>query len=147
MEIYFREDMAQISLSVADENGTYRPFGASDWFSCEGGNLENDDSHTRPGGMGFEVSLGGPSSRGDVTLTRPLDDVVVGWHKTLELRTQQDAPSQVTVKYLNRLKQAQAPTFTFAGTLKSAFLPDMDTGSGDAAMYSVVLSSDESLAA
>jgi hypothetical protein len=65
----------------------------------------------------------------------------------LELRVQQDAPSQVTVKYLNRLKQAQAPTFTFAGTLKSAFLPDMDTGSGDAAMYSVVLSSDESLAA
>jgi hypothetical protein len=132
MEIYFREDMAQISLSVADESGTYRPFGASDWFSCEGGNLENDDSHTRPGGMGFEVSLG---------------DVVVTWHKTLELRVQQDAPSQVTVKYLNRLKQAQAPTFTFAGTLKSAFLPDMDTGSGDAAMYSVVLSSDEGLAA
>jgi hypothetical protein len=148
MEIYFREDMAQISLSVADESGTYRPFGTSDWFSVEGGNLENDDSHTRPGGMGLEQSLGGPSSRGDVTLTRPLDDVVIGWHKTLEERVQQDAPSHVTVKYLNRLRSATFPgavTFTFAGTLKSAFLPDMDTGSGDAAMYSVVLSADEGL--
>jgi hypothetical protein len=145
MEIYFREDMAQISLSVADETGTYRPFGASDWFSFEGGNLENDDSHTRPGGMGLDVSLGGPSGRGDITLTRPTDDTVITWHKTLELRCQQDAPSQVTVKYLNRLKQAQGPAFTFAGTLKSAFLPDMDTGSGDAAMYSVILAADEAL--
>jgi hypothetical protein len=144
--MYFREDMAQISLSVANEGGGLVSFGAGDWYSFEGGNLENDDSHTRPGGMGLEVSLGGPSSRQDVTLTRPMSDVELGWHKTLELRCQQDAPSHVMVKFLNRLGASQGLGFTVAGTLKSAFLPDMDTGSSDAAMYSVIISCHEALA-
>lgn len=146
--MYFRQDMAQITLSVANENGTPVNFGIADWYSCEGGNLETDDSHTRAGGMGSEFSLGGPTSRGDITLTRPLDDIVVGWHKTLEKRVQQDAPSTVSVAYMNRLHSA-APgvdSFTFKGTLKSAFLPDMDTGSGDAAMYTVIVSCHEDLA-
>jgi hypothetical protein len=144
--MYFREDMAQITLSVANENGTLVSFGAGDWYSFEGGNVENDDSHTRPGGMGLEVSLGGPTSREDVTLTRPMSDVELGWHKTLELRCRQDAPSQVSLFMLNRLGTAQSPGFTIAGTLKSAFLPDMDTGSSDAAMYTVIISCDEALA-
>jgi hypothetical protein len=143
--MYFREDMAQITLSVGNEAGTLQTFGAGDWYSFEGGNVENDDSHTRPGGMGFEISLGGPTSREDVTLTRPMSDVELGWHKTLEIRCQQDAPSAVMIKYLDRLKNAQDPGFTIKGTLKSAFLPDMDTSSSDAAMYTVILSCDEAL--
>lgn len=139
---YIREDQAYISFSVADESGAYIPFGEA-WYSIEGGNLESDDSKTRAGGMGDEFSLGGPSSRDDATLTIQLSDVVITWHKTLETRVRQDAPCKASYQFKNRLKQAYGTTHTIYGTLKSAFLPDMDTGGNEAAMYSVIMSCDE----
>jgi hypothetical protein len=134
---FIREDMADIRVNV---DGV--PYGDS-WYSIEGGNLEADDSKVRPGGMGNEVSLGGPTSREDVTAAIPLSDVVVGWHATLESKVIQDAPVTITYKFLNRLKQGVGPTHSVTGTLKSAYLPDMDTSSGDAAMYEIILSCDE----
>jgi hypothetical protein len=144
--MYFREDQAMIGVSIANENGTFVPFGASDWYSVEGGNLENDDSHVRPALQGLDKSLGGPSSREDLTVTRPLDDTVVTWHKTFEARVQTDAPTKVSVQYQDRFHQGTGQVFNFAGTLKSAFLPDMDTGSSDAAMYTLIVSCDEAMA-
>jgi hypothetical protein len=137
---FIREDMADIKVSI---DGTPYPSDASSWYSVEGGNLEADDAKVRPGGMGNEVSLGGPTSRDDITVSIPLTDVVIGWHKTLEQKVIQDAPVNVKYTFLNRLKQPYGPTSTYTGTLKSAFLPDMDTGSGDAAMYQIIVSCDE----
>lgn len=137
---YFREDMADIRVSV---DGV--PYGDS-WFSVEGGNLEADDSKTRPGGMGSEVSLGGPASRDDVTVETQLTDIVIGWHKTLEQKVSEGAPTKVSYTFLSRLKQPVGASHTVVGTLKSAKLPDMDTGSSDAAMYSIVISCDEQAA-
>jgi hypothetical protein len=140
---FIREDMADIRVSVADAGGTLHPYGDS-WHSVEGGNLESDDAKVRPGGMGNEVSLGGPASRDDVTVSIPLTDVVVGWHKTLEQRVIEDAPTKVSYTFLNRLKQPiTGATHTVTGRLKSAVIPDMDTGSSDAAMYEIIVSCDE----
>jgi hypothetical protein len=119
---YIREDMADIRVTV---DGV--PYGDS-WYSVEGGNLEADDSKVRPGGMGDEVSLGGPASRDDV----PLETKVI-----------EDAPTKVAYTFLNRLKQPIGISHTVTGTLKGVTIPDMDTGSSDAAMYELVISCDE----
>lgn len=137
-----RSDQALITLHVADERDVLIPFGDA-WYSLEGANLESDDSHTRAGGMGTDKSLGGPSARGDCTLTVQNSDVTIGWHKTLELRVQQDAPVAIGYAFYDRLKNPKKPGFTVTGTLKSAFLPDSDTGSSDAGMYTVIVSCDE----
>jgi hypothetical protein len=109
----------------------------------EGGNLEADDSKVRPGGMGDEVSLGGPASRDDVTVAIPMTDVVSTWHRTLETKVIEDAPTKVAYTFLNRLKQPIGISHTVTGTLKGVTIPDMDTGSSDAAMYELVISCDE----
>jgi hypothetical protein len=134
---FIREDMADIRVTV---DGV--PYGDS-WYSVEGGNLESDDSKIRPGGMGDEVSLGGPASRDDVTVAIPLTDVVTTWHKQLEKKVIEDAPTKVAYTFLNRLKQPIGVSHTVTGTLKGATIPDMDTGSSDAAMYELVVSCDE----
>jgi hypothetical protein len=105
---FIREDMADISVSIMNAAGTYVPYGDS-WFSVEGGNLEADDAHTRAGGMGNDVSLGGPAARDDVTVAVQLSDVVIGWHKTLEQRVIESAPAKVSYTFLNRLKQPLGP--------------------------------------
>jgi hypothetical protein len=135
--MFVREDMADIRVSV---DGV--PYGDS-WYSAEGANLEADDSHTRPGGMGYEVSLGGPASRDDYTIETQLTDVVMGWHKTLEQKVGESAPAKVGITFLNRLRQPVGASHTVVGTLKSARLPDMDTGGNDAAMYQIIVSCDE----
>jgi hypothetical protein len=139
---FIREDMASIQVTIDD---IPYPTDTSSWYSVEGGNLTADDSHVRPGGMGDEVSLGGPASRDDVTVRIPLTDVVIGWHKTLETAVINAAPAKVSYTFLNRLKQAipGAATHTVKGTMKAATMPDMDTGSSDAAMYEIVVSCDE----
>lgn len=139
---YIREDQADISVSVMDPSGAWVPF-FENWYSVEGGNLESDDGKTRPGGMGDEVSLGGPSSRGDVTVRIQQTDTVIAHHATLETRVIEDAPVKVGYQFLNRLKQPYDTTHTVMGTMKSAALADMDGGSSDAAFYTIVVSSNE----
>lgn len=140
--MYLREDMAEINVSVADENNVFVPYFES-WATAEGANLAADSGKTRPGGMGSEVSLGGPASRDDVTCTIQQSDVVLAKHKELERRVQQDAPAKVSYRFLDRLKNPVGDTFTVIGTLKSAFLADVDHDSSDAAFYTVILDCNE----
>jgi hypothetical protein len=59
---YIREDQADIRVSVDFGNGQLVPVFGS-WATYEDGALEADDQKTRPGGMGRQVSIGGPASR------------------------------------------------------------------------------------
>lgn len=140
--MYLREDMAEIHISVADESGNFVPYFDS-WATAEGANLSSDSSKTRAGGMGSEVSLGGPSSRDDVTCTIQQSDVVLAKHKELELRVRQDAPTKVAWRYLDRLKNPVGDTHTVTGTLKSAFRANADVKSSDAAFYTIIVDCDE----
>lgn len=137
--MYIREDMADIRVSV---DGV--PYGAS-WKSIEGANLEADDAKTRPGGMGREVSIGGPASRDDATCSIQLTDVVIGWHKTLENRIGV-ARAKASYTFLGPERTPMGASHTVVGTLKSVTLPDMDSESSDAAMYTLVISCDEQAA-
>jgi hypothetical protein len=140
---YIRQDMAEINVSVMDAQGRWVPFFDGLWYSAEGADLVADASKVRAGGMGNEVSLGGPGSRNDCTVMIPLDDVVLAQHDTLEQRVTEDAPTKVSYQFLNRLRQPYGTTFSVLGTLGSAALPDMSTGNKDAAMYKVIVNCDE----
>lgn len=132
---YIREDQADIRVSLNDV-----PYGDS-WKECEGGNLEADAAKARPGGMGREVSVGGPASRDDLTVRTNMSDVVATWHPAFEAGIGW-MPVRVTLAWLNPDRTLTGMTTTRRGTLKAANLPDMG-GGAEIAMYEVVVDCDE----
>jgi hypothetical protein len=132
---YIREDQADIRVSL---NGT--PFGDS-WKEAEGGNLEADSSKARPGGMGREVSAGGPASRDDLTVRTNMTDVVATWHPSFEAAVGEGTVI-VTLAWLGQNRSPTGATSTRRGTLKAANLPDMGGGS-EVALYEIVVDCDE----
>lgn len=115
------------------------------WNRYSGGGLTAAEAKSRAGGMGAEVSLGGPASRGDITLMIRQDDVVLGWHPTLEAKIGRgDTVAKATVQYLNTDKTVMTGArFGRTGTIKEAFLADVTEENAEQAMYTVVIGSDE----
>ena len=142
--MYFRSDMHSITMSVdVNHDGIKEPLPWV-WATFEGGNLEADDAHARPGGMGMEVSLGGPASRQDATLTVPMTDVVFAHHGLLETAVMDSGPVTITIQMLDRARgRITGALVSITGTLKGSKIPDLDVGSGDPGMYEVVVSCDE----
>lgn len=136
---YIREDQAAITVTVDD-----KAYGDS-WASVEGGNLEADDSKTRPGGMGKEVSVGGPASREDITVETQLSDIVIGWHKELENKIG-TGRVKVGITFLAADRTPTGASQTMTGILKSVALPDMASDGNEVGMYQLVVSADEQAA-
>lgn len=140
--VYIREDTAVININVAgkDFNAPEAPGGS--WSTYAGGGVEIDDDKTRPGGMGGSRSVGGPTTREDVTLTTQLTDLNFGWIRELENLLDRDAT--VGVKYMSRRTKAVLPGsgFTRTGTLKNVTPPDLDSNSNAATFISIVVSCD-----
>lgn len=112
------------------------------WASVSGGNLEAEESKTRPGGMGREVSAGGPASRGDMTLQIQMSEVIAAAHPRIESLV---GPGRVRVG-INWLGTNRVPLGTGTtrqGTLKAATLPDMESRGAAVGMYEIVVSCDE----
>jgi hypothetical protein len=113
------------------------------WATAEGGTLTADDTKTRPGGMGNEVSVGGNASRDDLTVTTQWTDLMAGLEQGLENGV---GISSVGVQ-INWLTAAKAPlgqgNKNITGTLKSVKQPDANTGSSDVGMLTLVISCDE----
>lgn len=136
--MYVREDMASISVSVGGV-----PYGGS-WAEAEGGNLEADDAKARPGGMGREVSAGGPASRDDLTVRTHLTDVTALWVPTLE-NLVGNGSARVGIAWLGVNRTPLGSGVTRRGTLKAVNTPDMGSGS-DVGMLELVISCDEQAA-
>lgn len=130
-----REDQADITVFV--NNVQY----GDSWNGAEGGDLESDSQKGRAGGMGDEVSAGGPSSRTDLELTIQFSDLVATWHDALELAVRYDYPVKVVLNWLNRDRTPNGRTTTRTGTAKAARLP---TTTGNAVgTYTFVVDCDE----
>jgi hypothetical protein len=136
---YIREDQADIRVKVAGI-----AYGDS-WATAQGGNLDTDDSKTRPGGMGKEVAVGGPSSRDDMTVETQLNDVVLGFHKTLENKLGV-AECKVAITFLGPDRLPTGATQTVTGVLKSVALPDLASDSNSVGMYTLVMACNEQAA-
>jgi len=139
--MYITERQADIRFSLAGI-----PYGES-WATASGGGLEASDVKTRPGGMGSEVSLGGPASRADLTLTTQMTDIVMTWHNTFEaLVGVQGVKAKAAINWLDPQKNnlsGSGSSIVRTGTLKNATLPEPDASSTSEGMYTIVISCDE----
>lgn len=133
--MFIREDMADIRVTL---NGL--PYGDS-WKEAEGGNLEADASKARAGGMGREVSAGGPASRSDLTVRTNMSDVVATWHPSFEDAVG-NGDVRVSVNWLGKNRVPLGTSTTRRGTLKAANLPDVG-GGAEVGMYEIVVDCDE----
>lgn len=133
---FIREDQADIRVSV---DGVL--YGDS-WASAEGANLEADDSKTRPGGMGREVSAGGPASRDDLTVETQFTDAVAAFHRRLEGRVG-NGRVNVSIAWMTPERTPTGTSLIVTGTLKRAATPDMNSEESGVGRYQVVVSCDE----
>jgi hypothetical protein len=133
--MYIREDMADIRVTI--DSKTY----GDSWKQVSGGNLTADDAKTRPGGMGREVSAGGPASRDDLTVEIQMSDIVATWIPELETKVG-NGSMKVSIAWLGQDRAPTGSTHTRTGTVKELNLPDMG-GGADVGMLSVVMSCNE----
>lgn len=136
MGFYIRADMADIRVTL---DGV--PQGSA-WATYEGGELEADDQKTRPGGMARQVAIGGPTARGDVTVTTQFTDSIASIAKRFENRSGRGRLA-VRVTYLDPNGSPTSYTFVRTGIVKSVQIPEVDVNTGDVAFLSVVGSMDE----
>jgi len=131
-----REDQADIRVWVNNV-----PYGDS-WATAEGGNLEADAVKTRPGGMGRQVSAGGPAERDDLTVSIQFSDVVANWIPTLESVV---GGGEVTVGISwmlpNRLPSGRGKTIR--GTLGAVRTPDHDANASAMGFLELVVNCHE----
>lgn len=133
-----REDQADIHVTVDG-----KAYGDS-WNTAAGGNLEADAQKARAGGMGQEVSVGGPASRQDLTIGINMSDIVATWHPELENKVGH-GEVKVSLAWLNQERVPTGVVSTRKGTLQAANLPDMGTGAS-VARYELVIDCDEQAA-
>jgi hypothetical protein len=132
MAYFIRADMADIRVSL---DGI--PQGGM-WATYEGGALEADDQKTRPGGMTRQLAIGGPTSRGDVTVTTQFTDGIAKIAKDFEGRSGR-GKLDITVTYMDTDGGTLGkPSFTRSGIVKSVQIPDVDVNTGDVAFLTVI---------
>jgi hypothetical protein len=134
--MFIREDMADIRVWV-DEI----PYGDA-WANAEGGNLSADSNKTRPGAMGYEVAVGAPGSRSDLTVRTQFTEVSASWVPTLESKVSTTGRVRVGISWLNPDRTPTGLGRTLHGTLREVNPPN--PGSGTAAgMLELVVDCDE----
>jgi hypothetical protein len=137
MAYFIRADMADIRVWLDG-----RPQGGM-WATLEGGALEADDQKTRPGGMTRQQAIGGPTSRGDITVTTQFTDAIALLAKAFELRSGRGKLT-VAVTYKDPDgNNVSAHGFTRTGIVKSVQIPNVDVNTGDVAFLTVVGSMNE----
>lgn len=133
---YIRADMADIRVYL---DGV--PQGDM-WATYEGGALEADDQKTRPGGMTRQVAIGGPTSRGDVTVTTQFTDLIAAIAQNFENRSGRGRLT-VSVTYLDPDGNRTGFQFTRTGIVKSVEIPNVDVNTGNVGFLTVVGSMNE----
>lgn len=137
--MYLRQDQADIRFQCDGVN-----YGdGNSWYSFTGANVTSAGSKTRPGGMGHEVELGGPSTRADATIEIQNSDIMAGQHPTLEGKIGRGS-CRISVQYLDDYGTAiPGANFAVKGKLKEARLPESHTEQAAVGMYSVIVACDE----
>lgn len=128
-----RQDLFSIGVVVDDRD-------LKTFDKLSGGNADSDDNKYRPGGTPSQISLGGPTTVDNITVSRiydlDRDNPLLGW---LYARRGK-AKAVVTVQPLDRDFNAFGRPTTYSGTLKAVQHPDVDSESTDAAMLALEIS-------
>lgn len=139
---YVREDECAITVNLDGVK-----YGDS-WDSIAGGERDANTVKIRiptPGGY-REVDIGGPSSRGDVTVGIVLNDTRIGWFKSFDSRSGKGIMNVTCA--ITDSNGTVVNSWTFKGVCKTVTPPDMDVSnvSPDKANLTVVMSANEELA-
>ncbi len=134
---YLRQDQATISVPTLPVALPY----VKSWATLEGGDLESEDTKTRPGGMVPQVNLGGPTTRTDATVTRPYTAELHPHIVDLENVGGQGAMS-ITYNILGANAQTIGTPVTLTGILKNVTRPNWDSNATGTAMLSLVMGCD-----
>lgn len=140
MPTYLRQDQATISVPYLPLPAPYNaglPWVKS-WATLEGGDLESEDTKTRPGGMTTQVNLGGPTTRTDCTVSRPYTAELHPFIVALEQVAGQ-AGMHITYSILDGAGNVIGPTVTLKGILKNVTRPNFDSNTSGTAMLSLVM--------
>ena len=130
-----RADQAAIHASV--EGST---LDKNVWTSMEGGDMTATDTKTRPGGGGAEISLGGPRSRSNCTITRQYsNDVLHALVPQLE-RLCGEAAMHVGWTPLDADNNPNGSTHTISGKLIELMTTKRDANGTEAIFLSLVMS-------
>lgn len=132
-----RADQAAIHVTV-----TGSKLDKNVWTSMDGGDMQATDTKTRPGGMGDEVSLGGPQTRTDCTVTRQYtNDVLHPIFPTLEALCG-NGSMQVGWTPLDADGNKDGSTYTIKGILKEVTRSKLDANATEAVFLTLVMSCD-----
>lgn len=133
-----RQDQYSVTVSVTRGTET-RDLGIFDKLT--GGEKDSEELKYRPGAMGAQVSLGGFTSVGNVTVSRLYDLLRdapnIGW--LLEAVGRADVVA--TKQSLDTDGNAVGKPLVYGGNLKQVNPPEADSESSDAAMIEIEISS------
>lgn len=133
-----REDQYNVTVSVTIA-GTTRDLGTFDGFS--GGEIDSEEAKFWPGALGDQIALGGRRSVSNFTVRRlydlARDHGLMGWLIGGVGKAKVVAHKQP----LDVDKNPYGKPLVYTGTLKQLSPPDHDSGSNDAAQYSLEVSS------
>lgn len=132
-----------ISASVT-YRGETRDFGIFDTWS--GGNATSDNTKHRRGAMGSQVTVGGPKTIEDVTITRDYDQVRDHQHAHWLFGCVGRARVVARKSVLDENGVAFGRPLVVSGVLVGYNHPEADSDSGDFAMFGLVVSPDGEVA-
>lgn len=134
-----REDTWLVSVSLDN-----RDLGV--WDTKSGGEIDSEEAKYSPGGMGPEISLGGRTTIGNLTVGRYLD-TARDWPlmKWLAGRAGKGRGA-IGITPLSINGERAGDPITYGGTLKTVTLPDIDSTGTDAALVELEFTVDGNIA-
>lgn len=128
-----RQDQYAVAVEI---DGVYTGI----WDKMSGGEIDSEETKYKPGGMLTEISLGGSTNMGNVTVSRLYDLnrdhlSVKAW-----MSRAGKAAVKVTKQPLDTDGNAFGAPLVYAGKLKMVTPPEVDSESSDAALIELEIS-------
>lgn len=139
MATYAREDTFQCTVTVDGRNlGVFR--------GRTGGAGDSEETKMRLGGMGPQVSLGGPQTMENVTVTKEFDLDGIANDVPWLMAGRGRLSASVVVQPLDEDGNAHGRRVTWTGKLKQVTYPDHDAEGNDPAEIELEIATDGTLA-
>lgn len=139
-----REDLFNITVTISGTDSTYSPNGSNKckftFDKMDGGDITSKDTKFRPGnGTEDEVSLGGSTSVGNITVTKVISEGEYSWIRWL-INQVGKADMFVNKQPVDNNGAPWGKPLTYKGKLIAVNPPKTDSESDAAAMLSLIQS-------
>jgi hypothetical protein len=148
LSTFLREDQAIIHAGVGTVNAAGQVTASAvalpdvySWSSLQGGDLEAEDTFTRPGGMLPGINLGGPTKRTDVTVMRQYTADLHAFLVDLE-NACGNTRAWAAFTLLDSDGNKQPHTVTLTGVLKTVQKPNFNSEAAAAIFLGLVIGCD-----